>query len=437
MLKILNQLVSLVSRVTLKITSGLGKNLWQIFFKRFLVPVYKVFLFAKKQAIKTFFGSPAADQSPSFPRNFRQKYLVPSILLVIFILIIFNNFSTRSTYAEEFNKDSVLAKIFISDTAEEIVERPLFNSKNPSSETIIGQLCALETKKNNITTSATPTADNLALLSQSGEALIEPNTSPFAAPGTTASQGQSNSVQTYEVQSGDTLSTIAAKFGLSINTLLWENNLTLKSYLRPGDKLTILPINGLSYTVKRGDTVGSIARKFNISADKILSFNDLDANAAIKISQKLIIPDAKPLTGQTVVAQRSGSTKSVFAKPTTAANGKFIWPSTSRRLTQYYSWRHQAIDIGAKAGTPIYALDSGRVELAGWSSGYGYNIIVDHGNGVKTRYGHSRKLYVKVGDQVSAGEVLGEVGSTGYSTGPHIHLELKINGVKVNPLSYL
>ena len=435
MLKILQKIASGLSSLFLSASAFLAKGLWRIFFKQLLLPLYKGFLFFKRNIKKIFWESNPAHLEKTVGR----RYLVHSLIALIFFLVVFNNFSTQNTYAEELNKNSILAKIFIYTSQEEIIERPLLNEKIkslPKSETILGQLNALGSKNNQPENSDHAATPELAIVSPSGEALVNPNQSPFDSSSTPGSISNS-AIQTYEVQTGDTLSSIASRFNLSINTLLWENNLTLKSYLKPGMKLSILPVDGVSYAVKRGDTVGSIAKKFNVLSDKILSFNNLGTDAAIKVSQHLIIPGGKQLYSPAPVAAAPSSLKNIFSRGTASAIGKYVWPSVSRRITQYYSWRHTGLDIGAKAGTPIYALDGGRVELAGWSSGYGYNVIVDHGNGIKTRYGHSRKLYVKVGDRVEAGDVLGEVGSTGYSTGPHIHLELKINNAKVNPLSYL
>ena len=104
---------------------------------------------------------------------------------------------------------------------------------------------------------------------------------------------------------------------------------------------------------------------------------------------------------------------------------------------QYYHWRHHAIDIGGRTGSPIYAALDGKIIKAGWTTGYGYNIIIDHGGGKKTLYAHLSKMYVQRGEQVTQGAAIGALGSTGWSTGPHLHFEIVINGVKVNPLSYL
>jgi murein DD-endopeptidase MepM/ murein hydrolase activator NlpD len=107
------------------------------------------------------------------------------------------------------------------------------------------------------------------------------------------------------------------------------------------------------------------------------------------------------------------------------------------RITQYFSWSHHAVDIANHVGTPIYAADAGVVETEGWGRGYGNQIVIDHGGGKKTRYGHLSKFYVSKGQEVEKGETIAAMGSTGNSTGPHLHFEVMINGTKYNPLNYV
>ena len=112
------------------------------------------------------------------------------------------------------------------------------------------------------------------------------------------------------------------------------------------------------------------------------------------------------------------------------------WPTVGHRITQYYSWRHRAVDIANKTGTSIYAADAGTINVVGWGKGYGNQIVINHGGGKKTRYAHLSKFYVKRGQKVGKGETIAAMGSTGWSTGPHVHFEVIINGKKYNPLNY-
>ncbi|PLX21500.1 hypothetical protein C0584_02425 [Candidatus Parcubacteria bacterium] len=248
----------------------------------------------------------------------------------------------------------------------------------------------------------------------------------------------------YIVESGDTVSTIARKFDISVNTILWENNLSSYSLIRPGDELSILPESGISYTIKSGDTLSGISRANDAELKDILDANNLSLSSSLKVGQKLVIPGGSKIVQTATIA----STQKVYSgieaiknivtpsAPKTAAN-KMAWPTVGNRITQYYSWRHKGLDIANKTGTPLFAADSGTIEFVGWSNGYGYNILINHGGGKKTRYAHMSKFYVEKNDEVGKGEAIGEMGSTGWSTGPHIHFEVIIDGVKYNPLNYI
>ena len=254
-----------------------------------------------------------------------------------------------------------------------------------------------------------------------------------------------NSVIYYTVKNGETISNIARAFGLNVNTILWANNLSERSLIRPGDKLTILPQNGVVYTVVKGDTVGKIARKYGIGENLLISENGL--GSSISIGQKIIIPGGKLITSAgsaTKTTKTNNYTgisviKDLVKAPSTKATGggNMLWPTVGHRITQYYSWRHTGLDIANKVGTPLYAAAAGTVEFAGWSNGYGNNVVINHGGGKKTRYAHASKLFVKVGQSVDRGENIAAMGSTGWSTGSHIHFEVMVNGVKYNPLNYI
>ena len=253
-----------------------------------------------------------------------------------------------------------------------------------------------------------------------------------------------NSIVYYTVKSGETISSIANAFGLNVNTILWANNLSERSLIRPGDKLTILPQNGVIYTVVKGDTVGKIARKYGIGENLLISENNL--GNSIAIGQKIIIPGGRLITSTSVAANTTKTNNYtgisvikdlVKAPAAKASDNSMLWPTVGHRITQYYSWSHTGLDIANKVGTPLYASAAGKVEFAGWSNGYGYNVLINHGGGKKTRYAHASKLFVKAGQSVDRGENIAAMGSTGWSTGPHIHFEVIVNGVKYNPLNYV
>ena len=242
----------------------------------------------------------------------------------------------------------------------------------------------------------------------------------------------------YEVKPGDTVSTIAEKFGVSVDTIIWENDLKSIKEIKPGQKLKILPVTGVLYKIKPGETIYSIAKKLQVDAQVIVDwpYNSFanDETFALAVGQTLMVPDGIEPKEVPVAPKR------VFATVPGAGlgTGQFLWP-TAGRITQSYSWYHKALDI-ANSGLPdVLAADGGTVILAGWPTpgGYGNHIIINHGNGFQTLYGHLSQVYVSVGQKVARGQVIGKMGSTGRSTGPHLHLEIRQNGVAQNPLSFL
>jgi len=258
-----------------------------------------------------------------------------------------------------------------------------------------------------------------------------------------SSSPQRDKIVYYTVQKGDTVSTIARNFDITINTILWANNLSAYSLIRPGDSLTILPYSGVVHTVKSGDTISRISKLYGVEDEKILSSNNL--GGVLKIGDKIIVPGGSKLITAVATTRTSNTTglsiiRDIVKAPSAVSTGaKMVWPTVGQRITQYFSWKHNGLDIANKVGTPIYAAESGTVEIAqgGWNGGYGNTIVINHGGGKKTRYGHLSKLYVKAGNSVEKGENIGLMGSTGRSTGSHLHFEVLINGTRYNPLNYV
>lgn len=241
----------------------------------------------------------------------------------------------------------------------------------------------------------------------------------------------------YEVEPGDTPWDIAERFGLSVSTVLWENNLTLWSTIRPEQQLTILPVSGISHTVRKGEMLETVAKRYGVAVDEIEKYNKLADASALAVGFKLVIPGGRPYRSVEFGQPRR---REVVAPPSIAATpgGKLLWPVQSKRITQYFKWRHTGLDVGDQRGNPIYASENGVVETAGWGrGGWGYTVVVNHGNGLKTRYAHASKVLVEAGQEVAKGQVIALVGSTGRSTGPHIHFGVYVNGRAVNPLQYL
>jgi len=242
---------------------------------------------------------------------------------------------------------------------------------------------------------------------------------------------------TYTVQAGENVSTIAQQFAVSVETILWNNgNLEDNpDYLSYGDVLTILPVSGVYHTVAEGDSLESIAETYKVQVGDITGYegNYLEDSDTIAVGQKLVVPGGrKPYKIRHVVAW-SGPIPENAKRGT----GLFGYPMTGW-ISQRYQEYHRALDIAGPEGTPIMAADSGYVAVAGRSdTGYGRYVLIDHGNGFQTLYAHFSVIFVKVGQSVGKGQTIGLCGSTGKSTGPHVHFEVILNGVKRNPSIYL
>ncbi len=239
-------------------------------------------------------------------------------------------------------------------------------------------------------------------------------------------------VISYAVQSGDTLSKIAEKFGVTVDTIKWGNDIRRDS-LTVGQELKIPPVTGVVHKVREGETVYTIAKKYKTDAQKIVNFpfndfTDLDT-FALNVGQTLVVPDGVMPEAPAIVAPAPP----VFAGGT----GQFLWPAGGI-ITQYPIWYHMAIDIANSGAPGIAAAGEGTVTLAEYLKyGYGQHVIIAHGDGLSTLYAHMQDIYVQVGDKVSRGQIIGKMGSTGRSTGTHLHFEVRKNGIIVSPLPFL
>ncbi len=249
---------------------------------------------------------------------------------------------------------------------------------------------------------------------------------------TQISEKPRDQVVTYTVGQGDTLGKIAEKFGVSIDTIKWSNDLKRDS-LSIGQELKIPPVTGVVHKVREGETIYSIAKKYKTEAQNIVNFpfndfTDLDT-FALAVGQTLVVPDGVQVSAPAIIRPL----------PPIAAGGtgQFLWPAGGI-ITQYPVWYHNALDI-ANPGLPgIASADEGVVTLVEYLRyGYGFHAIVDHGNGLSTLYAHMSEIYVTPGDRVGRGQIIGKMGNTGRSTGPHLHFEVRKNGVIVNPLPFL
>lgn len=281
----------------------------------------------------------------------------------------------------------------------------------------------------------TGTENSPSLLISEDSTLIKPN---YA----TRDAGRNRDIQAYTVQGGDTVSKIASAFGISVQTVTYENKISDTDYIQPGQVLKILPTTGISHTVATGETLESIAKKYQVDLESILEFNQIEVPDDIGVGEELVIPNGKiktTPTRQTRIAQyNTRNVKQVQVPDDFAGGSELAWPIGIRSITQYFSSRHKALDISNSQRPQFWAAGDGIVELSGWDGAYGNSIVINHGDGIKTRYAHASELYVTAGDRVASGQVIGRVGNTGRvygATGNHLHFEVVVKGVKVNPLT--
>ncbi len=271
---------------------------------------------------------------------------------------------------------------------------------------------------------------------------------PVIAPGATLAGSKRTKTENYVVEAGDSLSSIAYQFGISVATVLWENDLTLRSLLKPGQILSIPPVTGVRHTIKRGDTLLKIASRYEVKPDVIISFNKLkDDGTDLIIGETIMVPDGiRPEERAVAAIARNSQSARTVATPAASRQSPtgrgFVWPSGVRIITQYFGWRHNALDIAGPFATPSYAAKAGTVEKAqcGWNGGYGCYVIINHGDGIRTLYAHHSRLLVSPGDHVETGQTIALMGNTGNvrgHTGIHLHFEVIVNGVRVNPLGYV
>jgi len=261
-------------------------------------------------------------------------------------------------------------------------------------------------------------------------------------------------VITHVVQEGETISTIAERYNLQVNTLIWENGLKEKDPIKPGQELRILPVDGVRHKVARGETIYSIAKKYKLAEADASEEENSGAQAIVDYPFNVFLNDETfaLATGQELIIPGGIQPQSKLASPgvpaisryqqTPAAGqvnptGQFVWPA-SGKVTQGFFAYHRAVDIANRSGGPILAADAGTIETAGWNAGgYGNYIVIDHGNGYKTLYGHLSVIQIQPGQTVNRADVLGQMGNTGRSTGTHLHFEIRSGEALLNPLSFL
>ncbi|QSH39198.1 M23 family metallopeptidase [Candidatus Kaiserbacteria bacterium] len=239
-------------------------------------------------------------------------------------------------------------------------------------------------------------------------------------------------ISIYIVRPGDTLGDIAQMFDVSINTIRWGNDIARSEAIQPGQELVILPVTGIKYTVKNGGTLKDIIDKYGGDIEEAVEYNGFSATEHLVAGTEVIIPDgelAAPKAAAKVAQSRYTTTTS---RPRGTSNvpsysGFYIRPINGGTKTQGIHG-YNAVDLAAPAGTPILASAAGKVIISkgsGWNGGYGKYIVIEHANGTQTLYSHNSRNQVFSGQSVVQGQVIGYVGSTGRSTGSHVHFEIR------------
>lgn len=399
-----------------------GTFLWKVLVGPITVTIYKISIVIRERLKRHFHAQ------HKLLTILTHRFAMHGLVLVVAAGVVSVNIAqAQEVRAQEFGEGSLIAEIF-----------------RPNEETVITANTILPTHVSYIDTSASvkyrpsiggDVDDNTTLaVSDIGSAVVKTNV--LASDADTR-----DDITTYTVQTGDTASTIAEQFGVSTKTILWSNNLTDVSLIRPGDTLFILPTSGIAHTVQSGETISGIAKKYNAQEDEILAFNHLMSPEDLTAGVEIIIPGGEqpPPPVQTRLASLRdvffGGSSAPASAPATAG-GSLNWPTSCRRISQYFTYRHSGIDIDCGFGDTIFAADGGTVSSTTWYGGYGLQIMVNHGNGIQTRYAHVQKVFVSAGQRVNKGQAIGEMGSTGRSTGSHLHFEVIAGGRFINPFNY-
>jgi len=414
------------------------------FFWRFalvgLVPLYHALYLVRKQLALLY--RPAKNKVMVLVAN---RYVVHLAIICLVFATVLSNVRTNEVRAETFGQKSLLFSLVANQ--DELIE------EYASADLTALQVSRASYRDQGVLTPATRGIDFIGSETTSLDSVLSDSSlvgvqeSGESAAQMPPARQEREDIELYVVEGGDTLSTIAGKFGLSLNTILWANNLTVRSVLQPGDTLTILPVDGAYHEVSSGDTVASIARTYGVDQETIARYNDLTNVNALAIGDELLIPGgevqvaSRPTSSaiSTIISPSPSSSTGATAtisNPSVTGSGSMIWPTDLRIITQYYGWSHTGIDIDCGYTNDNYASDAGYVQFSGWKGGYGYAVEINHGNGLVTRYGHHASLYVTAGQYVSQGQAIGRCGTTGRSTGTHLHFEVMANGAFRNPLEY-
>lgn len=286
------------------------------------------------------------------------------------------------------------------------------------------------------TSELTPNLSPTLLATDDGAFLNEAGPSTLPPDAVDNSSGQ---ISVYIVHAGDTLASVAKMFNVSVNTILWANDLSKNSTLKLGQSLVILPMSGVMHIVVSGDTLQSIAKKYGGDVNEIADFNDLKITDKLVLGDTILIPDGESSYSVSAPTPTKGSSP-IYVAGKKVYEPLLVNPSTLPNYDGYYAkpfivgtktqglHGHNAVDYGMPVGSPIYAAASGIViisKTSGYNGGYGKYVVIQHPNNTQTLYGHMSNPVVSAGQSVSQGQLIGLSGNTGMSTGPHLHFEVR------------
>jgi LysM repeat protein len=279
-----------------------------------------------------------------------------------------------------------------------------------------------------------PSSDGVPASSNSGGASVSSESAKGAA--SVSLSDVRPFVVVHVVARGETVSAIAAGYGVKASTVATAAKLDNPDHIYPGETLVFPSVDGLLHVVKPGDTLSEIAQAYRADSQAILRANAIDDPKIIPIGRTLIVPGGTPRRAP--AAPPAATTAKTSA--TATARQTLSWPvsgSVSSRFGPRWGSIHAGVDIAAAYGATIRAAAPGRVAFVGWYGRYGRCVVVDHGGGFTTLYGHVSVILVSTGERVGRGDPIAEVGSSGKSTGPHCHFEVRVGGRAKNPLNYL
>lgn len=356
-----------------------------------------------------------------------KKHRSSNGLRSFFVFVLMCTVGTALLYPKVSNADfiSIFSSVFVNKNIEKAEEISIPEANVQKMTLLVAPLTS-STDKNSKNTLANAIVNDGALTNE--------NTS--IGSGSVADPYTSDRISLYTVHQNDTIEQVAKMYNVSVSTILWANNLNKGSTLKPNQVLVILPISGIKYTVKKGDTIASIAKKYKSDEDEITRFNNLSVGEKLAVGDEIIIPNGE--IGEVATSNSKSSTKSKSSKGRFVAGG-----GTSTHLSDpsgYFSrpvvggirtqglHGHNGVDLAASYGAPILAAADGQVVISrsgGWNGGYGNYVVIRHNNGVQTLYAHLSQTLVSAGETVSQGQPIGKMGSSGDSTGVHLHFEVR------------